>query len=567
MTKLNYETTLVELFCQRVSQHGDRTALLLKRQGQYQAVSWNELAKDVRRFATAIAYYNTRPGDRVVQLAENRYEWIVTDLAIHVARGVHVPLHAPLTPAQIGAQIRNAEARLVFVSNAEQAQKLAACALPENCEILSYEPCAVLVHGKRVKPIAELAEAADFLGLEQRPFFEEIALREVKPHSLATILYTSGTTGEPKGVMLTQRNLVSNALAALSIATHEPGDVRLNFLPLSHIFARTCDLYTWLASESGTQLALAENRDTVVADCQAVRPTHLSAVPYFYDKIARGLTAAGAADAPGAALKLLGGRVRMLASGGAALPNHLFDFFQRQGLEICQGYGLTESSPVITINRPGAAQRGSAGRAIPDVEIRIADDGEILTRGPHVMQGYWQNESATREVIDEDGWLHTGDIGHLDVEGNLFITGRKKEIIVTAAGKNVAPVQLESLLTEDPLILQALVIGDDRSFLTALIVPNMDNVRAAATARGIAWPDDAAALEQPEVSALFETAIAQRLACVSHYEQVRRFALLRRGFTIESGELTPKLSLRRKIIEANYAAEIAAMYAMDDNPT
>ena len=344
---------------------------------------------------------------------------------------------------------------------------------------------------------------------------------------------------------------------------HEAGDVRLNFLPLSHIFARTCDLYTWLVSESGAVLALAENRETVIANCQEVHPTHLSAVPYFYERVYCGLRDAGMADTPGAARGLLGGRVRMLASGGAPLRPQLFDFFQLQGLDICEGYGLTETSPVITINPSGAVRRGSTGKAIADVEIRIADDGEVLTRGPHVMQGYWQNEPATREMIDADGWLHTGDLGRLDDDGYLFITGRKKELIVLTTGKKVVAVKIESLLCEDPLIAQALVVGDARNYIAALIVPNSENLRKALAVREITLAAGESALTNRDVRALYETAIAARLACVSPQEQVKKFTLLDRGFTIESGELTPKLSLRRKVIEENFATEIAAMY---ENP-
>jgi long-chain acyl-CoA synthetase len=411
-----------------------------------------------------------------------------------------------------------------------------------------------LLNGRRVMPIAEVADGA-------APSSMEGGSRELTlPARLATILYTSGTTGEPKGVMLSHRNLVSNARAALAMFSYQPGDVRLNFLPLSHIFARTCDLYTWLAADSDVALALSESRETVIANCQEVHPTHLSAVPYFYDRVYCGLRDAGVAEKPGAAAGLLGGRVRMLASGGAPLRPQLFDFFQSQGLDICEGYGLTESSPVITINPPGAARRGSTGRAIPDVEIQIAGDGEVLTRGPHVMQGYWQNEAATREMIDDDGWLHTGDLGRLDDDGYLYITGRKKEIIVLSTGKKVAPAQIEALLCEDPLVSQALVIGDGRSYIAALIVPHAENLHKAIAAQGLAVTSPEAALADANVRALYEAAIASRLACVSHYEQVKTFTLVGRPFTIEQGELTPKLSLRRKVIETNFAAEIAGLY-------
>jgi long-chain acyl-CoA synthetase len=373
---------------------------------------------------------------------------------------------------------------------------------------------------------------------------------------LATILYTSGTTGEPKGVMLTQANLVSNALAASEQFDIEPDEVRLSFLPLSHIFARTCDLYTWI--ETGVELALAESRETVIADCGLIRPTILNGVPYFFDRVYRALTQMGLADQPGSLRQLLGGRIKHCGSGGAALPDHIFDFFARQELPILQGYGLTETSPVISVSTLNENRRGAAGKAIADVEVKIGDDGEILTRGPHLMKGYWKSDADTAEMI-RGGWLHTGDLGRVDEDGYVWITGRKKELIVTSAGKNVAPVLLESLLTKDSLIEQAMVIGDDRSFLTALIFPNITHVRQQLPSLS-ADLTDAQALLQPEVQELFTKRIEQCLTDVSYHEQVRRFTLLERPLSIEKGELTPKLSLRREVIQRHFADEIEQMY-------
>jgi long-chain acyl-CoA synthetase len=385
------------------------------------------------------------------------------------------------------------------------------------------------------------------------------------PTSVATILYTSGTTGEPKGVMLTQANLISNAVSTVQMfrADDDPprddysDKVRLNFLPLSHIFARTCDLYIWLVE--GSQLAIAESRETVIADAAAVKPTFMNGVPYFYDRVRRGLEEKGLAHQPGILRQLLGGRIEQCCSGGAALPEHLFDYYYSQGVPLLQGYGLSESSPVISISTQKTSRRGSAGKPIPGVEVKIAEDGEILTRGPHVMPGYYKNEKATAEII-KDGWLYTGDYGRIDDDGFLYITGRKKEIIVTSGGKNIAPVYLESLLTQDPLILQALVIGDSRNYLTALLVTNNETLLAEAATQGIAIGLDQELHSHPEVVALVQERVSQRLTCVSSFEQVRKCTLLARPFTIEAGEMTAKLSLRRKVIEANFAAEIEAMY-------
>jgi long-chain acyl-CoA synthetase len=285
----------------------------------------------------------------------------------------------------------------------------------------------------------------------------------------------------------------------------------------------------------------------------------MNGVPYFFEKVVNALAAVDFTTSPNALRDLLGGRIRCCCSGGAALPSHVFDFFTKHGVPLLQGYGLTESSPVITLSSEQSVRRGAVGRAIPDVEVRIADDGEILTRGPHVMMGYFKNQVATDEVI-RDGWLHTGDIGHLDEAGFLFITGRKKELIVTSGGKNIAPVYLESLLTRDPLIAQAVVIGDDRKYLVALLVPEFAGLEAEMATRGIELSDSVNNLQHDDVVKLFEDRIASCLASVSHYEQVRKFTLLDRGFTVESGELTPKLTLRRKSIQANFHHLIDAMY-------
>jgi long-chain acyl-CoA synthetase len=264
-------------------------------------------------------------------------------------------------------------------------------------------------------------------------------------------------------------------------------------------------------------------------------------------------------DEPGALRAILGGRIEKCCAGGAALPDYLYEYYHRQGVPLLQGYGLTESSPVITLSTPTSHRRGSCGRAIPGIELKTADDGEILTRGPHVMIGYYHNDAATAEVLS-NGWLATGDLGRLDDDGFLYITGRKKEILVTLGGKNIAPVYLESLLTEDPLIQQAMIVGDGRPFLSALIVPNIDVLRFQLTQRSLGALSDDEALAHPEVQAIIRARIDQRLAGLSPHEQIGQFTLLARPFSIEAGELTAKLSLRRQQITAHYAAEIEAMY-------
>jgi long-chain acyl-CoA synthetase len=548
--------TIVELLCRRVETDGLRPALAIKRGGAYQWLTWNDIAAAVPQVVAMLVELGLRPGDRVAQVSENRYEWIVADFAIQMAGAVHVPIHPTLAGPQIAWQILHSGAKVVLLSGPHQAVKLAALEgeCPRDVAWVTYEPCTGVLRGQPIHLLTELQATAN-LGKGVEAAWQ--ARKQITADSLATILYTSGTTGEPKGVMLTQGNLTTNAIATVDAFGWSPDQLRVNFLPLSHIFARTCDLYLWIAD--GSRLALAESRETVIADCQAIHPTYLNGVPYFYDKIYRALCAEGRHNEPGALKAFLGGAIDKCCAGGAALPGHLYDFFESQGVLLLQGYGLSESSPVITISTEAYHRRASCGRPIPDVDVRIADDGEILTRGPHVMQGYYENPEATADVL-KDGWLHTGDLGRLDDDGFLYITGRKKEILVTSAGKNIAPVFLESLLTQDPLILQAMVIGDGRSYLTALIVLNNTELDAGLKRLGIPHPDEASRNSHPAVMDLVRQRIDRCLSGVSPHEQVRKFTLLARPFSIEAGELTPKLSLRRAVIESHFAPQIAAMY-------
>jgi long-chain acyl-CoA synthetase len=334
-------------------------------------------------------------------------------------------------------------------------------------------------------------------------------------------------------------------------------------LPLSHIYARTCDLYLWLGRRC--RFALASKPESAVAEMSLIHPTVMNAVPYFYDKICKALTAAGKAETPGAVREMLGGSVRMCISGGAPLPEHVERFFAGQEMLLLQGYGLTECSPVISASTPEARKLGSVGPAIPGAEVKIADDGEILTRGPHVMRGYWKDENTTAEVV-RDGWLHTGDLGYLDEEGFLFIRGRSKEILVTAAGKNIVPTFLEGLITSSPFVAQAMVVGDGRNYLTALIVPDPNALRDEIIRRKIPVLTPAQALAHAKVQEIYREELDRLLADVSHHEQVRRFTLLDRGFSIEQEELTPKLSLRRDVIAEHFATTIEQMYAAPDGP-
>jgi long-chain acyl-CoA synthetase len=556
MVDANSSETLVSMFHDRVAADGAKPALHVKRGQKIDSYTWNQIAADVRRTAAALVKLGVKPGDRVIQVSENRYEWIVLDLAILMAGAIDVAVHSTLTGPQIAYQIVDSGAKLAFVSGPEQAKKLAAAAkdLPDGVRIVSFDPTSEEIRGQSVGLLADTVAGCTE---DQGRDIEKRTLAELKPDALATLLYTSGTTGEPKGVMLSHRNLVFNCRAVLESFTLEPDDLRLSWLPLSHSFARTSDYYLWIAG--GGELALAQSRETIIADCQSLKPTYLNGVPYFFDKVYRYMQDNGLADKPGALQGLLGGRMKMCCGGGAALPDHVADYFNRNGVVLVQGYGLTETSPVISSGTMTEHRLGTVGKPIHGVEVRIADDGEILTRGPHVMAGYWNLPNDTAQTI-RDGWLHTGDLGALE-DGYLKITGRKKELIVTAAGKNIAPSYLEGLLAQDPLVAQAMVIGDGKNFLTALIVPDPDGLKAEIARQKIALKSPAEVLTHPQVLKLYADRIKNRLKDVSHAEQVQKFKLLPRGFTIETDELTPTLKIRRNVVMANFAAEIADMYA------
>ena len=551
------DSSIISLFCRQADRYRERPVLHVRRGGErFSPVTWDELAGDVRRMAIGLMRMGVEPGDRVVQVSENRYEWVVADLAIQMALAVHVPVHAPLSGRQILGQIADCGARLVLLSGPPQVRKLAGLGdeLPAHVRCVAYDSGEELIRGERVPLLADRLADVPAVTDDQ---IEQTARKGWRPDSLATILYTSGTTGEPKGVMLSQGNLVSNTEAKIAAHGFTAGELRLGVLPLSHVFGRTCDLYVTIAT--GAELALTASRDTFFDDCAAVRPTYLNAVPYFFDKCFRQLDQPGRAAERGSLRRLLGGRVRSCLCGGAPLPRHVYRFFWEQEVPVVEGYGLTESSPVISDCTLAHNRPGSVGRPIPGVEVRIAEDGEILTRGPHVMLGYWNKPEATAGVL-QDGWLLTGDLGHVDEAGFLFITGRKKEMILTAGGRNVFPVPLETLLTEDPLVWQALVVGEGRNCLAALVVPNRE---VLASRLGIApadLPDSDDLNTDSRVRQLFEASIARQLRHLAAYEQVRRFAILPRPFSVEQGELTAKQSLRRQVIAKHFADVIDCLY-------
>jgi long-chain acyl-CoA synthetase len=540
-------TALFEL----AQQAPDAHALFLPDDGRVTCKTWRQLADDVLRMTAHLDRVGVQPADRVALWSDNRYEWIVVDLAIQLVGAVNVPLHGSLPASTAAAQISHSEANYLFASNATLRNGLAEQPLATSAGRLSVE----LLDASGGEP--SLLDRISGLSVDDGMEAVEQHWARFDPQANATILYSSGTTGEPKGVVLTHENLFTNAYAVTEVLEESPSIRRMNFLPFSHIYARTCDLYTWLAG--GSQLVLASSRETVFADCQLTKPTLMNAVPFFYQRIAQKVAESERTSSPTTIQELLGGNIWACISGGAPLPVETFDFFHERGVMLLPGYGLTESSPVITVGTPKAYRRGAVGKAIPGIEVRIADDGELLTRGPHVMREYWKEPELTRQTI-RDGWLYTGDLGAIDADGFISVTGRKKELIALSTGKKAIPTYIEGLLLGDPLILQAMVVGNDKPCLTALIVPNFDLLGQWIDQEQVSVQAAEDALAQPQVVQLFAERIRHQLQPLPACEQVKRFYLLKRPFTLEEGHLTQKLSLRRDVLNRHFGLEIAALY-------
>jgi long-chain acyl-CoA synthetase len=524
-------------------------AVRFKRYGLYHDLRWSQKREQVLACAAALIARGIGPGDRVGILAENSVEWLIADMGILAAGAVNVPLHSSLSARQTQFQLADSGVRWLFISNALQLEKVRSIRgeLPELLGIVLFAGVGeiswqgFLQHGRNAGPAIH----------------DEQVRREAHqvPGDVATIIYTSGTTGNPKGVMLTHHNLLSNAMAFTQVSSFTPESVMFNWLPFSHIYARTVDIYVPLAM--GTTLALAENPETVVANLTEIQPTNLSAVPRFYEKV---LSAVQTDDfsALGKRLRaIFGARMDFLGSGGAPLPIAVAKAYEKAGMLVLQGYGLTESSPVISFNRRNEYRLDSVGLPVPDVEVKIAPDGEVLTRGPHVMKGYWKNPQATAEAI-VDGWLHTGDLGRLDEGGFLHITGRKKELLVLSNGKKVVPSVLEGMVLIDPCIDQIVVCGEGRNFLTALVVPHWENLTN--TMQKVRSVPVETLAQDPEVQAFLLERIQQALRDVADWEQVEKIVVVARPFSVAADEMTVSLKLRRRVILEHHQHEVEMLY-------
>jgi long-chain acyl-CoA synthetase len=590
--------TLNDIFFSAVERFATRPVAMRRRHDKrWIDISWSELADRVQDVSLGLCELGIGPGDRVAILSENRPEWAIADFACLALRAADVPIYPTLPPKQIEYILRDSGAVAICVSNRALLAKVLEIRphLPALRHLIVFDEEA---RGEGLVPIAELG-ASGRLARARHSTWRADALRATA-QDLATIIYTSGTTGDPKGVMLTHGNITSNVVSSLQVLGLSETDECLSFLPLSHIFERMVGYYTMLYR--GVVINYGSSTEAVAAEMAEVRPTVMAAVPRLYEKIYQRVLDNALASSPAKrriflwarkqaetfveyrlagrevprslALKKqladrlvfaklrarTGGRIRFFVSGGAPLSADIAKFFHAAELPILEGYGLTETSPVISCNTFEHVKLGTVGRSIPGVEVRIADDGEILTRGPHVMAGYFNNPEATRAAIEPDGWFHTGDIGILDGDGFLKITDRKKDLIVTAGGKNIAPQPIENSVKTSKFVSNAVMIGDKRKYPIMIVVPDMDLLKRWAAYKGLVTPDDRSLLLLPEVGEKMEREVRKTLRDLAQFDVPKKLLLVPTDFSMEGGELTPTLKVKRRVVERNYAEEIEKLY-------
>ena len=594
--------TLTQLFFTTIDRHaGLPAAFRSKVGGAWVSITHREAMARVQAISLGLRASGINPGDKVALISENRPEWALTDYACLCARATDVPIYPTLTAKQTEYILRDSESVAVFCSTAAQVEKVLEVkgALPGLKHVIAFDAGAAQRPG--VTSLAAL-EAQGQAAASQHPSWKADAL-SVKPEDLATLIYTSGTTGDPKGVMLSHYNIWSNVQACLQMIPIGGGDECLSMLPLSHSYERMVD-YTLF--QAGVIINYAESFDTVAANLGEVQPTVVLSVPRLYEKVyARvlenalsgsaikrniffwakrageqwaTLSLAGLPIPGGLALKKkladrlvfaklrarTGGRIRFFVSGAAPLSADVAKFFYSAGLPVIEGYGLTETSPVLTLNPLDRIKLGTVGRAIPGVELKIASDGEILARGPNIMQGYYKLPDATKETIDADGWLHTGDIGEIDSDGYLKITDRKKELLKTAGGKYIAPQPIELAVKRNKFVANAMMYGDRRKYPIIVIVPNFDNLERWARERGLTYGTRAELIGLADVRAKVEREVMSMLPQLAKFETPKKVVLIEQDFTIESGELTPTLKVKRRVVEQHYKDLIDRAYSADD---
>jgi len=591
--------SLPGMFFTVVKKHGGKTALLCKKSGFYSKITYTDFEKKVRKVAAGLLSLGIKKGDKVAIISTNCPEWAISDFGIMSAGAITVPVYPTITAKQIEHILNNSESKAVIVADETNLEKL--LHIYNDLKFIKHIITLIPAQHETVK-IAMSYEELEQKGktyLKKNPDSIKNIVENLNGDETATIIYTSGTTGIPKGTMLTHNNFLSNVQAAKKVIDLSYKDTLLSFLPLSHVFERMAGHFTPISE--GAAIAYAESIDTVSDNLREVQPTIVASIPRFFEKMyakvidtinqspdlkkkmffscidtARSYLTAKDGGKLAIRLKLkntqcnilvfkklrkkLGGKIRFFISGGAPLPGEIGEFFKCAGVTIIEGYGLTETSPVICVNRLEKVKFGSVGPPLPGVEVKIADDGEILTRGPHVMKGYYKDEEETARAIDKDGWFYTGDIGFLDEDGFLTITDRKKNIIVTSIGKNIAPQPIENALSMSRYINQVIMIGDKRKYLSALIMPEYSNLQDYAKIYDIAYKNKEELISHEKVRELYQSEINRLLSDFSDFEQIKKFKIMNGEFTIENGELTPTLKIKRKYVEEKYAGIIDDLY-------
>jgi long-chain acyl-CoA synthetase len=602
MPLLKVNKTIPELFEFLTEEYANRTksyVMMHKVDGKYVGITYQKFKEETEDLAFGLASLGINRFDRIAIISENRPEWVYSDMAILGLGAVDVPLYPSLTSDSIEFILNNSESKGIIVSNKFQLNKI--LKIRKNCTKLDF----IIVLNEKdgissdsdILTFKEVQNKGNRLKQEDPMYFKD-KMHKVQKDDLCTIIYTSGTTGEPKGVMLTHWNILSNSKAALEILPIYETDVWLSFLPLCHIFERMGGYYTGFAS--GGTMCYAESIEAVSTNLLEVKPTLMTSVPRLFERIYSKVIKNVESQPPKKqkifywalnigkeyaqakkikkipltltlkyklANKLVlqkikdktGGNLRFFISGGAALSRELGEFFEALGILIIEGYGLTESSPVITANRVDDYKFGTVGKVLPAIEVKIAKDGEILARGPNIMQGYYKNRKETEAVL-KDGWLHTGDIGVFDADGFLVITDRKKHLFKTTAGKYIAPTPIESLFVSSKFIDQFVLIGDSRMFLSALIVPDFEAVKEYADSHKISYSNEKDLVKNSEIYKVIEDDMSKFQKQLANYERVRKFVLLEKPFTIESGEITPSMKIKRKFVEERYRHLIEEMY-------
>ena len=598
--KMGYsEKSIAGIFHNRAEKYQYEPCICYKKGGKYVPISWRELQNIVVKLGLGLISLGVKPKEIVALFSENCWEWIAADLAVQSIGAADAPIYATNSGPEAAYIINDSGSKVVFVSDKDHLDRILSVKseLKGIKYIITFD--AIETKEKNILSMEEVMRMGETA--KDKDAFEK-RLCAIDPEDLATLIYTSGTTGQPKGVMLTHNNFVSNTMQ--SYASHpimDHKDTVLSFLPWSHSLGRTVSLY--LMFHVGAVNYLAESFSTVLQNLLETRPTLIVSVPRLFEKIHSGILsqvakapplkkkiftwATGVSDRAvdymvhnkpmpalldvqyniadklvfsklRAALGL--NKVRIFISGGGAIAVEIDRFFNSMAVPVHNGYGLTETSPVTNVNRFDIFEFGSVGPAFADTQVKIASDGEILIKGPQVMKGYYNKPEETKAVFTEDGWFMTGDIGKIDERGCLYITDRKKDIIVTAGGKNISPQNIENTLAADLFVEQAVVIGEGRKYLSALIVPNFSELAAYAKNHGIAFDANEDLVNKPEIIALYDEKIKQLMKDYARVEQLRRFTLLPREFSIESGELTPTLKMKRKVINKNCEDLIEKMY-------